>query len=149
MAVRAPVMEFVEGDGPKAQCPLDQAWHIAAQIAGLRVGEGLCRAGLDGVERSCEFTEGHVWRHANGVKGTVVHKQPDLRKAPARVHSLLRYCLRKDPRKDLRDIGDAPALLEESRPAMAVVAAQVSDPVGQGAAVCAPRRQHPADAPWR
>lgn len=41
----------------------------------------------------------------------VIHKQPDLEKAPPPVRSLLGRCLEKDPKKRLRDIGDARALL--------------------------------------
>ena len=43
---------------------------------------------------------------------SVVKEQPDLGKAPLEVHRLLRKCLEKDPRKRLRDIGDAWELLE-------------------------------------
>jgi serine/threonine-protein kinase len=37
----------------------------------------------------------------------VIHKQPNLERVPARVRKLLRRCLEKDPKKRLRDIGDA------------------------------------------
>ena len=43
----------------------------------------------------------------------VIHKQPDLEKAPPQVRRLLGRCLEKDPKKRLRDIGDAKDLLEE------------------------------------
>jgi Tol biopolymer transport system component len=43
----------------------------------------------------------------------VLKDEPDLSRAPASVQPLLRRCLQKDPRRRLRDIGDAMALLEE------------------------------------
>jgi serine/threonine-protein kinase len=47
---------------------------------------------------------------------SVVKDQPDVSKAPARVQRLLKKCLEKDPRKRLRDIGDAWELLEGETP---------------------------------
>jgi serine/threonine protein kinase len=50
----------------------------------------------------------------------VLTKEPDWRKVPAKVLPILRRCLEKDPKKRLRDIGDAIPLLEgtpESAPA--------------------------------
>src|ERR1700680_2927136 len=44
----------------------------------------------------------------------VIKEQPDLSQAPANVRRLLRKCLEKDPKKRLRDIGDAWELLEET-----------------------------------
>jgi Tol biopolymer transport system component/tRNA A-37 threonylcarbamoyl transferase component Bud32 len=46
------------------------------------------------------------------VMAAVVREEPDLTRMPARVRPLLRRCLEKDPRKRLRDIGDAALLLE-------------------------------------
>jgi len=46
------------------------------------------------------------------VLAVVIKDQPDLSKAPPEVHRLLRKCLEKDPKKRLRDIGDAWELLE-------------------------------------
>ncbi len=43
----------------------------------------------------------------------VIHKQPDLGKVPPQVRKLLSRCLEKDPKKRLRDIGDARAMLGE------------------------------------
>jgi serine/threonine protein kinase len=43
----------------------------------------------------------------------VIHKQPDLDKAPPQVRMLLGRCLEKDPKKRLRDISVAKELLEE------------------------------------
>jgi serine/threonine-protein kinase len=43
----------------------------------------------------------------------VIMKEPDLSAAPERVRRLLERCLEKDPRRRLRDIGDARMLLEE------------------------------------
>ena len=42
----------------------------------------------------------------------VLHKQPDLERAPAQARKLLRRCLDKDPKQRLRDIGEARYLLE-------------------------------------
>jgi serine/threonine-protein kinase len=47
------------------------------------------------------------------ILAAVVTKEPDLEKVPAKVRRLLRKCLEKDPRKRLRDIGDAWELVEE------------------------------------
>ena len=44
----------------------------------------------------------------------VIHKQPDLAKAPREARRLLEECLRKDPQQRLRDIGDARRLLGEN-----------------------------------
>lgn len=43
----------------------------------------------------------------------VLTKEPDLNKVPAKARKLLGRCLEKDPKKRLRDIGDAAALLED------------------------------------
>ena len=43
---------------------------------------------------------------------SVIHKQPDLARVPPRAQQLIRTCLEKDPKKRLRDIGDAFRLLE-------------------------------------
>jgi hypothetical protein len=43
----------------------------------------------------------------------VVKDQPDVNKAPVPVRRLLKKCLEKDPKKQLRDIGDAWELLED------------------------------------
>src|ERR1700683_2139089 len=43
----------------------------------------------------------------------VLTKQPDWEQVPAKVRRLLKKCLEKDPKKRLRDIGDAWELLEE------------------------------------
>lgn len=43
----------------------------------------------------------------------VLTKEPDLEKVPPKVRRVLRRCLEKDPKKRLRDIGDAADLLEE------------------------------------
>jgi serine/threonine protein kinase len=52
------------------------------------------------------------------VLASVIKDQPDVSKAPAGMHRLLRRCLAKDPRDRLRDIGDAWALVDEPRPAV-------------------------------
>jgi serine/threonine-protein kinase len=46
----------------------------------------------------------------------VIHKEPDLSKVPARVRKLLGRCLEKDPKRRLRDIGEAHYLLDEPAP---------------------------------
>jgi serine/threonine protein kinase len=46
------------------------------------------------------------------VLAAVLAKEPDLSVAPAKVQQLLKSCLEKDPRKRLRDIGDAMALVD-------------------------------------
>ncbi len=44
----------------------------------------------------------------------VLKEEPDCEKIPARVRTLLCRCLEKDPKKRLRDIGDAFALIENA-----------------------------------
>ena len=45
----------------------------------------------------------------------VLTKEPDWEQVPVKVRRLLRRCLEKDPKKRLRDIGDALELLEEEQ----------------------------------
>jgi predicted Ser/Thr protein kinase len=47
------------------------------------------------------------------ILASVVKESPDLSKAPAQVRRLIAKCLEKDPKKRLRDIGDAWELLEQ------------------------------------
>jgi serine/threonine-protein kinase len=47
----------------------------------------------------------------------VLTKEPDWEQVPAKMRRLLKKCLEKDPKKRLRDIGDAWELLEEAEPA--------------------------------
>jgi len=47
------------------------------------------------------------------ILAAVVKSEPDLSQVPAKVRRLLRECLEKDPKKRLRDIGDAGKLLED------------------------------------
>jgi Tol biopolymer transport system component len=58
----------------------------------------------------------------------VLTKEPDWDRAPARVQLLLQRCLEKDPKKRLRDIGDARLVLESpvaaEAPSQTVPAAQ-------------------------
>lgn len=49
----------------------------------------------------------------------VLTKEPDWNRVPANVQRLLRRCLEKDPKRRLRDIADAWALLDEGRQAPA------------------------------
>jgi serine/threonine-protein kinase len=44
----------------------------------------------------------------------VLTREPDLTRVPARARKLLGRCLEKEPKQRLRDIGDAPGLLDES-----------------------------------
>jgi len=46
------------------------------------------------------------------VLASVVRQDPDLSRVPARVRPLLRRCLEKDPKRRLRDAGDAMLMLE-------------------------------------
>jgi Tol biopolymer transport system component/predicted Ser/Thr protein kinase len=47
------------------------------------------------------------------VLAAVIHKEPDLNRLPEPGRNVVERCLRKDPRKRLRDIGDVRMLLEE------------------------------------
>src|SRR6266568_8060723 len=51
----------------------------------------------------------------------VIHKQPDLVRAPEKARRLLRECLEKDPKLRLRDIGDAKRLMSEVTLAVPIV----------------------------
>ncbi len=46
----------------------------------------------------------------------VLHEEPDLEKVPAQFRLLLQRCLEKDPKKRLRDIGDAMPLIISAAP---------------------------------
>jgi Tol biopolymer transport system component len=46
------------------------------------------------------------------ILASVIKEEPDWGKIPAKVHPLLRRCLEKDPKRRLRDIGDAMPLSE-------------------------------------
>ena len=46
----------------------------------------------------------------------VLTKEPDLTQVPAKLRKLLGRCLEKDPKRRLRDIGDAMLLLQEEAP---------------------------------
>jgi serine/threonine protein kinase len=56
----------------------------------------------------------------------VLTKQPDWEQVPAKVRRLLKKCLEKDPKKRLRDIGDAWELLEDAPIAAAPSRSRVS-----------------------
>jgi len=51
------------------------------------------------------------------VLAAVVVREPDWKSVPVQVQPLLRRCLEKDPKRRLRDIGDAMLLLEAAHPA--------------------------------
>ena len=46
------------------------------------------------------------------IMAAVIREEPDLRRVPAAVRPVLRRCLEKDPKRRLRDVGDAILLLE-------------------------------------
>jgi Tol biopolymer transport system component/predicted Ser/Thr protein kinase len=58
----------------------------------------------------------------------VLTKQPDLSRVPTNVRRLLKDCLEKDPKDRLRDIGDAPRLLEGEVPLAQAPAAKTRWP---------------------
>jgi serine/threonine protein kinase/WD40 repeat protein len=62
--------------------------------------------------------EGETISH---VLAAVLTKDPDLTAVPARVRPLLARCLEKDPKKRLRDIGDAMSLVAASETAVSAV----------------------------
>jgi eukaryotic-like serine/threonine-protein kinase len=49
------------------------------------------------------------------VLAAVVREEPDLSRVPAMVRPVLRRCLEKDPKRRLRDVGDAILLLETAQ----------------------------------
>jgi len=66
-----------------------------------------------------ELLTGQPLFQGEDVAETLAHvltKQPDWEKIPARARRLLQACLEKDPKRRLRDVGDAPRLLEETKP---------------------------------
>ena len=48
------------------------------------------------------------------ILAAVIKEEPDFTQVPAKVRPILRRCLEKDPKRRLRDIGDAMALLEDT-----------------------------------
>ncbi len=59
------------------------------------------------------------------VLAAVIHKEPDLTRLPQPVRRVVERCLRKDPRKRMRDIGDVQMMLEEQPAALEVQPARV------------------------
>ena len=53
---------------------------------------------------------------------SVLKEEPNWNEVPEKVRPLLRRCLEKDPKKRLRDIGDAEALLQDDSPSAATAA---------------------------
>ena len=51
------------------------------------------------------------------IMAAVVREEPDLTAVPAQVRPVLRRCLEKDPKRRLRDVGDAMLLLEAAKDA--------------------------------
>ena len=66
------------------------------------------------------------------IMAAVVREEPDLTRVPAAVRPILRRCLEKDPKRRLRDVGDAVLLLEAT---------------GDGSAAAAPPTRR-AWLPW-
>ena len=62
------------------------------------------------------------------VLASVVRQDPDLSRVPAKVRPILERCLEKDPKKRLRDVGDAMLLLQTA-PAATVVAPSSKTPL--------------------
>jgi serine/threonine protein kinase len=60
---------------------------------------------------------------AGEMLAKVIRDEPDISDAPPRIHRLLVECLRKDPRKRLRDIGDVWRLLDDVFPVVAALPA--------------------------
>src|ERR1700688_2338814 len=56
------------------------------------------------------------------ILAAVLTKEPDLTRVPLKVRPLLERCLEKDPKKRLRDIGDAWSLLESAPSSIATAA---------------------------
>jgi serine/threonine-protein kinase len=48
------------------------------------------------------------------ILAAVIRDEPDLTKVPGRVRPLLKRCLEKDPKRRLRDIGDAMGIVENT-----------------------------------
>jgi serine/threonine protein kinase/Tol biopolymer transport system component len=71
------------------------------------------------------------------VLASVVRQDPDLGRVPASVRPLLRRCLEKDPRRRLRDIGDAMPLLETAAEARMQAAPASRWPVWTASAIAA------------
>ena len=64
-----------------------------------------------------ELTTGHRLfggEDAGEMLAKVIRDEPDLSNAPPSIHRLLTECLRKDPRKRLRDIGDVWRMLDSA-----------------------------------
>ena len=191
------VMEYIDGESPRGPMPLDEALHIARQVADaleaahdkgithrdLKPGNiriksdgtvkvldfGLAKIGVapgSSGENSPTLTTGmtqagmvlgsapymapeqargkesvdkraDIWAFAvvlyelltgkrlfssedvGEILAKVIRDEPDLAGVPAQVTPLLKRCLEKDPKKRLRDIGDAWALLVEEEQAKA------------------------------
>jgi serine/threonine-protein kinase len=60
------------------------------------------------------------------ILAAVLKETPDLETVPASTRTLVRYCLEKDPRRRMRDIGDGRILLDRAQGSLAVPAAQAS-----------------------
>jgi Tol biopolymer transport system component len=71
-----------------------------------------------------QMFEGETVSH---VLAAVLTKEPDLTAVPARVRPLLARCLEKDPRRRLRDIGDAMSLVVGNEMTARVAADPASD----------------------
>ena len=79
------------------------------------------------------------------ILAAVLTKEPDWSRAPARVHRLLQSCLEKDPKRRLRDIGDAWRLLDEA-PAQIAASGRFFQSAAAVLAICLALALW---APWR
>jgi serine/threonine-protein kinase len=57
---------------------------------------------------------------------SVLKEAPDLDLVPTQARTLVRHCLEKDPRRRMRDIGDARLLLKDAQEMTATISIQVS-----------------------
>ena len=63
----------------------------------------------------------------------VMNEEPDWQRAPEQARRLLRACLEKDPKRRLRDIGDAWRMLEAGAPAALLPATRIGGRFGSAA----------------
>jgi serine/threonine protein kinase len=89
---------------------------LAKQIATIRPAEAAATATITGPQLTemgmAVGTPDYMSPAANSDHRQVLTKEPDLEHMPPQVRKLLWRCLEKDPKKRLRDIGEARFLLE-------------------------------------
>jgi Tol biopolymer transport system component len=140
---RVKVLDFglakaISGDGVSADPANSPTLTMRATVAGVILGTAGYMApeqakgkGVDkradiwayGVVLYEMLTGGRLFagETVSDTLAAVLTKEPDVERVPAPVRKLLRSCLEKDPKRRLRDIGDAWRLLEEA-PAAAATA---------------------------